>query len=132
MQSSAHESWADTKETRKHDFYCLSTYILTSAFLLDKLAPLSRKVKKVSGDGVGSIPTKAAMLTLAHMCLICMQYLALYDEKNLMPSFKNSTDDKGVYMNKLMFKSMWFVLTAIGASLLAALVYALPPYKHHA
>ncbi len=35
-------------------------------------------------------------------------------------------------MHKLMIKSMWFVLTAIGASLVAAVVYALPQYKHHA
>ena len=61
-----------------------------------------------------------------------MQFLALYDEKTVMPSFENSTDNKEVYMNKLMIKSMWFVLTAMGASLVAAVVYALPQYKHHA
>lgn len=77
-------------------------------------------------------PTATAKLVMAIMCLICMQFLALYDEKTVMPSLENSTDNKGVYMNKLMIKSMWFVLIAIGASLVAAVVYALPQYKHHA
>ncbi|MFJ2465080.1 hypothetical protein [Pseudomonas sp. NPDC087615] len=95
------------------------------------MANLTGRLKTTSGGGIGSIPQAIAM-AMAFMCLICTQYLALNDEKNAMPSFENNTYNKGVYMNKLMIKSMWFVLTAIGASLFATVVPMPSMHMHQA
>lgn len=84
------------------------------------------------GEGVGSNPTAAATFAMALICLIVMQSVALYDENNVMPSFTNSTNYKGVYMKKLLVKSMFFVLTAIGASWLATWLPDVPQYSHQA